>query len=394
MKTKYVIAALLTLGLIWFLFGFAYRDPYLLNGEVDSRAVTRLTIYTIYFATAYVIALLGLFGAAVFTRRVPKNAAWLATGVSVLLVILLIIPATHAYERLSMPREAFHSFFQYFPPDLPEPLTHEDGPTVLCLGGSTTEWEADGERWTELAEKQLRERTKKNVRVVNQGKATFTTLHSLFNYEARARTVKPDVVVIMHAINDLMVNADHSQYSGGPFRDDYGHHYGALARIARIRPLLWTVHDVFHRIWYFEPREVIDVTDYPGLKPFESNLRRLIGNIRRDGALPVLMTQPHLYKENMPHKEMDALWLHTYNGANSELRWSYDSARRGMNLYNDLLRRIAAELKVPLVELDRSVPKSLEYFSDDCHYTVKTQRVLAKKVTEALTPILERIDSD
>jgi hypothetical protein len=52
--------------------------------------------------------------------------------------------------------------------------------------------------------------------------------------------------------------------------------------------------------------------------------------------------------------------------------------------FNDLMRGIAGELEVPLYDLAREVPKSLEFFYDDCHFNTPGSIAAGKNVARFL----------
>jgi hypothetical protein len=48
-----------------------------------------------------------------------------------------------------------------------------------------------------------------------------------------------------------------------------------------------------------------------------------------------------------------------------------------MILFNDATRRVSKRTGVYLVELAKSIPQTMDYFRDDCHYTRKGNRAVA-----------------
>ncbi len=284
----------------------------------------------------------------------------------------------------------FHSFLHIKPPELPPVDEGKKTVWIVCLGGSTTAWgDSNGRAWPSRIEAALNDRFEgSRIRVLNQGRQWYTTLHSLINYESRLRHLKPDVLVVMHAINDLMVNADHSYYVGGPFRDDYGHYYGPLARLARTRPLVQRFLETMKASWYWTPREIIDTDRFPGLLPFERNLTRLIELARFDGAEVVLLTQGSLYKKKMTAEEKGRIWMQRENRVGPHKKWSIQTARRGMERYNERTREIARTTKAPLVDLEVVLAKTLDYFLDDAHYRDRAFDVIASAVTQRLEELL------
>jgi lysophospholipase L1-like esterase len=55
---------------------------------------------------------------------------------------------------------------------------------------------------------------------------------------------------------------------------------------------------------------------------------------------------------------------------------------------NEAVRQVAAEQKVPLVDLERTVPKSLEYMYDDAHFTERGADRIAELLTDPVVHAL------
>ena len=74
---------------------------------------------------------------------------------------------------------------------------------IICLGGSTTyctDIEKNEDTWPFLLNNSLKE---KNVRVFNFGVAHFTTLNAIIRLISWINTIKPNLVILMLAKNDL-----------------------------------------------------------------------------------------------------------------------------------------------------------------------------------------------
>jgi hypothetical protein len=98
---------------------------------------------------------------------------------------------------------------------------------VLCLGGSTTfaPQLADTEAWPSRLEQVLRERHPgRAIEVVNGGADAYTSAESLIDLELNGLDLEPDLVVVLHGINDLRA----SWFDG--FRADYRHYPKLWAR--------------------------------------------------------------------------------------------------------------------------------------------------------------------
>jgi lysophospholipase L1-like esterase len=283
----------------------------------------------------------------------------------------------------------FHPYLQICPQDYVARAntSSEDSIKIFCLGGSTTEYtDSKGLGWPSRVEERLQSKAPDaSVECHNLGKAWYTTLHSLINYEVNLRHHKPDVIIVMHAINDLLQNADFSGMSIGTFHEDYRHFPGPLTRLVQRRSAWENMRIASGLVWYHKPRQVIDASDFPGLVSFERNLRTLIDLAQLDGTTVILMTQPSLLKDQMTEEEIAHLGMLHFEAISWDKAWSLSSARRGMDEYNDLTRRIAeSEEGVYLIDLEKAIPKTLDYLWDEVHYTDEAFSAVADCIVDQL----------
>jgi len=392
-KEKWWSGRDLVLGAVWgslsvaVLAGFLFRDQSYLNNEVSDAQFGRIAILVGFGLTALALFLPAALYIGRRSGRLSRRLSIAIPAVIVVLGLAAYLPLSFFHERSLAPRGDFHSYLQLTPPtaDYPPP---GDKTRILCLGGSTTAWpDETDERWTDKAEILLEGKAE----LLNQAKEWFTTQHSLINYQTNLREVDADIVVVMHAINDFLINADHSYYSSGPFRDDYGHCTGPLTRLRHSKPFLTRIGEAYLHSWYWfeeDRRNVLNPTVFPGEAPFERNLRALIDTIRADSAAPILMTQASLYKDDLSAEELATLWLHKANGVGPTSRWSLATGKRGMERYNAIIRAVATDCEVPLIDLEAIIPKDLDHLRDDCHYRKKAIDLIAESVATALRPML------
>ena len=252
-------------------------------------------------------------------RRVgPRNVAFALVPASVLLVAVYVV-AHLAYDFTTEHR--FDPFLQQGPQDLSAQYSVERPPgglRVLALGGSTTRNRSlpPSERYCAVLEHLLAERfPERRVEVLNAGQDWWSTKHSLINYVTYAHQWQPDVVVVMHAINDLGRSFSHPNFALGPYDDSWSHHYAQAINAARALSfegsLLKSRLGPLMRAWYstlrFEDAD-FPAEHYRSIGPFRDNLRRLASRIRDDGARVVFVTQPSLYKARMSPEELDTLF--------------------------------------------------------------------------------------
>jgi lysophospholipase L1-like esterase len=367
--------------------GFYYPDPFAVErwGRLSRLLLTAIRIGI----PGIVIGILILIHLVKIKKVQIANAALLFG--SLILAVIIAYPFANARFKhwldIRQKRDLFHPYLQL----APQKFEDADDPAdfkIVCLGGSTTEFlDSQNRGWPDRVEEQLCKTVGKRVRVWNQGRQWYTTQHSLINYETNLRHHRPNVLIVMHTINDLLHNADFCYFSFAPFREDYSHFYGPLSRILTNPTLLGTVGDFVRMFWYHTPREVVEQTEFPGLVPFKRNLNTLIDLAEKDGVTVILMTQPNLYKADISEKERSRLAMLNSEAIGEHKKWSYNSAFVGFQKYTEAVKEVAAERNVILIDLERAVPKTLEYFDDDVHYEDITFDLVANTI---VAEILQR----
>ena len=365
-----------------FILGFFFPDPHVLEARrSDLLWVARLG------GLSLTLCALALYWG---VRR--KRMSLTGLGIilaSVFLASLLAYPVlSHVYYSRVLGQHArYHPYLQLDPP-LYEPRGQEgDALVIFCLGGSTTEFkDSEGIGWPARVGKLLGERTSSGrVEVHNLGRQWYTSLHSLMNFRMNLRQYKPDMVIMMHGINDLLQNADFSSFSMGAFRQDYGHFVGPTSGMVFRKPLLTRAMDVFRATWFAgKHREIVDTEEFPGLHPFVTNLTDLVEMVKAYGGHPVLMTQPSLFKSEMSEEEQEACYMINIEAVGPDKLWSVKTGLAGMTAYAEAVRRTATDTGTPLIDLEKRIPKTLEYFSDDVHYTDKAFDLVGSTVAEEL----------
>ncbi len=364
--------------------GFYFPDPYVL-GRYGTTSRLLLSVIRPLFPLC-VIGILVLIHL-IKMKKVHPAAPVLIAG-SLIIVLLIIYPFASARFKhwfdISQKRDLYHPYLQLAPQELKE-IDKTVDCKIFCLGGSTTQFlDSQGRGWPDRLEKLLNDSLKKTIGVWNQGRQWYTTLHSLINYETNLSSYHPDVLIVMHTINDLLHNADFCYFSFGPFQEDYRHFYGPLSRILKNPTLLSTIRDFLKMLWYHHPREIVEQTEFPGLVPFKRNLNTLIDLAEKDGIRVILMTQPNLYKPDITEKEKQLLNMLNFEAIGPDKKWSYETALRGFEQYTQAIKDVAKERSVLLIDLEKAIPKTTEYFYDDVHYTDIAFDTVAETITENL----------
>ncbi|AFH50180.1 GDSL-like lipase/acylhydrolase domain protein [Ignavibacterium album JCM 16511] len=366
--------------------GFFYPDQIFLNANplFKTLSVVILIIFPL-------ITLLTVFILIRIIQGKTKLSSFVLSLVMFLIMILLAYPFGEYFykKRYRMNLEKYHTFLQ-LKPNTPDSVSDKNL-NIFCLGGSTTEFkDKNGRDWPSLTEKLIKERYKiDSIKFYNLGKQWYTTQHSLINYIQNLRKFKPDVLLVMHNINDLLVNADFSRFSNGAFREDYGHFLGPEALMIKYGSLAEFIYNNFKLLWYRPKPFDVDTDYFPGLNSFKRNLTTIIELAKLDGTKVILMTQPNIYKSGMSDKELKSLTMLNKEAIGDGKRWTYDTAFRGIIAYNDAIKEISVFMNVPLIDLDKVVPKNLDYFYDDVHYQSKTYDLISSFLSEEILKILK-----
>jgi GDSL-like Lipase/Acylhydrolase family len=374
----------------WVYVGFWYPDRYVYGWTlVFVLHGIRLFLPVALLALAY------LYYRIRTGRTKLANVAIL--GVSLLLGALVLYPVAtemHFQEKfLHKDKRLYHPYLQISPPDFKYKNRSNSSGTrpyrIFCLGGSTTEYaDSLGKDWPSRVEENIQGVLgDRPIEVYNCGREWYTSLHQLINFQFNLRQYKPDMIVLLHGINDLWINCDFNSQCSGPFRADYGHYDGPVARLVNRKSLFGSATHFLSSMWYFPDRKDLVVDSFPGLEPYENYLRTCIELARNDGIQVVLMTQPHIFREGMDKEKHPYLFMYEFNGHNNDVEWSLETAHRGIIQYNQKVREVAVEEGSFLIDLENSIPEEHDHFRDDVHYTMAGFDHVGERVSEGLREI-------
>jgi len=250
-----------------------------------------------------------------------------------------------------------------------------DGLRIACVGGSTTQG-VGGNSYPSELQKLLDASGAGEVEVLNFGVAGWTSAESLVNYALLAQDFEPDVVLVHHAVNDLLPRRIPD------FRSDYRHFRKpwsqpelgpelrflvesseAVASVLARRQMGALIENFVARQaptgWRPDP----DAPFTGSSETFLRNLRALCVLVRSHGGVPVLLTMP-AGPEGEP--------------------WRL----QGIREHNADVREFAASEQVLLVDLEATFERHSENlepeFLDFVHLTRKGERAKANAVLTAL----------
>ena len=253
---------------------------------------------------------------------------------------------------------------------------------IACLGSSTTEGGNAAQRegsYPYFLGRILGERSGRPVETLNFGMSGWTSAETLVNYVLVVQDFDPDLVLIHEAVNDVEPRA------WPRFAADYSH-YRRPWRDVPISPAyraLITTSDLF-AVWQLRSEQVFGIAAAVNrppegpyrftdgrlppetAAPFKRNVRTIAEHVRLRGGHPALVTMP-------------------YDSARTE---ALPLFRAGLDEHNAILRELAQEERLLLVDLDALARQQPERwrreFLDLVHLTPQGNRLKAEAIADAL----------
>jgi lysophospholipase L1-like esterase len=283
---------------------------------------------------------------------------------------------------------------------------------ILAVGGSTTEclFLDQEEAWPHLLERHL-EAGRRRVFVGNVGMGGRASRDHRLQLE-KLLPQHPDVraVIALVGINDLEQRLQREVRPSGPFGpSDYRHAFtvvpgerllppeapawsrtriaGLLRSLRAPAPPPDLLQDRAARFYVGlrarraaagRLRSLPDLSS--ALEEYRTNLEAMADIARRVGVRLVFMTQPVLWRAQLPESAEALLWFGRSVGAEY-----YDTSQlaQAMARYNDVVREVCARQGLQCVDLAQALPRSTSMFYDDCHFTERGARAAAAVVAEA-----------
>ena len=321
----------------------------------------------------------------------------------------------HCYQQ----EHLFDPYLQIHSNKFVEPIEKDDDIfRILCLGGSTTLCGdlPEAKSYPDVLEKKLQHYYPSlKIEVLNGGMYWYATKHSLINYASYCRRWQPNLVIVMHAINDLYRSFSPPEFAVGDYNDNWSHFYGPSIKGARPEPFLTFEQHLCKKcrpflkklvnMWYAglvskkrviyidEPEPILSSVDFPieryvSLSMFKEHLEGIVKYVKVDASDVLILTMPSLYKETMSEEEISSLWFgrsFCCTQGDTQLEFaSYKSLYIAMRAFNKAAERIALSENAFFADMANAIPKNLKYLKDDCHYTKKGAKLLGESVAKII----------
>ncbi len=134
------------------------------------------------------------------------------------------------------------------------------------------------------------------------------------------------------------------------------------------------------------PPKVMENLD-KALQLYGNNIIKITEICRKNKARVVFLTQPTLWRKNNSPEEENRLWNGVVGGSYTTPNLKYLSTASLevlMNAYNKKLISVCRQAGIDYIDLAKYIPKSLELFYDDCHFTEKGAKAVAQVIADNL----------
>jgi hypothetical protein len=275
---------------------------------------------------------------------------------------------------------------------------------LVFLGGSTTEcrYVEEDRRFPYLAGVFLEEKTGLRINSYNAGRSGNHSLHSLDILLNKVMPLKPDVVVMLHNINDLVMLLYEKSYwstaTSKPVIFDINReitaNYFKIIRDRWIPNLAAALHNFDHalrsrrksgrhsedefakvrgRNLVFDKQKMVE--------QFAMNLQSFIYLCQARNITPVLMTMSSRFKG-----QPDPNILETFQSTGSD----YGQFKELFDLFNAAIVNKARENNIMVIDLAREIPQENDFMYDIVHYTEKGARRTAEIISDRLAPLMKK----
>jgi len=277
--------------------------------------------------------------------------------------------------------------------------------SIVFLGGSTTasSFVDEDNRFPYATAKYLEKDFGMKVNAYNGGQGGNHSMHSNINLYAKVIPLQPQIVVLMHNINDLATlmiegtywNSNVSRKMIVSFQDfragneisTHNRSMGESIFFQWFPHIAETLREpiVTKDEWANKRgKKALGIDKFYLVNQFKNSLRSFITTARAWNIVPVLMTQPNRFTE-----KPDEIVRTTFKKFENEWGINYDDYR---DLYLDFqkaIRAVAKENSIVLVDLGNKIQKNSRHIYDNVHLTDVGSLAVADEIRKTLSNIIE-----
>lgn len=275
-------------------------------------------------------------------------------------------------------------------------VRHEKEPNavrILTVGGSAI----FNRRMTERIKAGIQSVSEKPVEVLGAALRSHTSRSSLLKLET-LKKYDFDYLIIYENINDLWAN----HFSPEEYREDYSslgawyHRNIILDHSLIARKVYNFFYDRKHGgnvSYVFPDQSHENLSHFASEKTLRNNLELMIELAKKNGIKPILVTFANSIPDNYSRASFDGHSLGYNNPTNYdavpvELWGSPAYVREGLDRNNKMIRDLAGQLGVPLIDQEALIGKDLKWFGDVCHLSEEGTDRFVENITSFFSKML------
>jgi len=274
---------------------------------------------------------------------------------------------------------------------MPKPATEL---RVFMVGGSTTEclYLDDSKAINRILQDELNRRMPAGAvaKVYNAGKSGDRSDDHVSMIVHRIIHMNPDLIIVFAGVNDLsaaiakadsfhMKNSQEKRFTFSELLRMAATEFQIPRRMFYAGKKLFfkkDAHDVLEEIKsrsdYRDKVKFISKFPVSSQRPaadptaFRDNLKTIAGVAKSHGVELVFMTQQTTWNSAVDPRVKDWQWMLYRAGT----RYRPEMLDEAMERFNDVTGNVALENSVPVYDIVKTIPKSLDFFYDDVHFNI------------------------
>lgn len=291
---------------------------------------------------------------------------------------------------------------------------------ILCLGASTTRQmpQETQDTWCGLLEAALRAHygpATIQVQTMAHGPGGDRAADSAYWLKETFHRIKPDVVITLVGINDLAWNGG-EEYRHLSLEEIFagkdGRKYSWYRSYSQIYRRIFLLKKNLALKEQLRTGEVVEwhssnlpelrnryrsypyveslIRDPDPITEFTESVNWILSYLREKDVPVLVLGQPVLWQSEMDSAASESLWF-SASTPQGPLRPSGAWLIGEMARYNAVQEAAALNSSMSYLDLDPLIPKTLDYYFDDCHHTDLGSRAMAEAILPALIPMVDGV---
>ncbi|MCI0665305.1 MAG: GDSL-type esterase/lipase family protein [Acidobacteria bacterium] len=303
-------------------------------------------------------------------------------------------------------------------------LTSQHSYRIMAIGGSTTLclYLDQSETWTSLLQENLnRHNSNHQVWVGNGGLSGMNANHHVVALQhLPLKELKVDTVIVLTGINDLIkrltrdkdyapISLDNptdkrdllaETFTGtyDAYQNDVIYKRTAIWQLLRRTKRIMTMsaahiedeHGSIYVTWRAHRQQASEIrNELPdlssALEEYARNINKMIDIAQEKSAHLIFMTQPTMWKQDLPENLASLLWFGGIGDFQKEPGKPYYSVvtlEKGIKAYNETLLQVCQNRQIDCLDLASILNKDTSVFYDDAHFNEGGARKIAQALSE------------